>query len=81
MEGHFNLEKAHAITDGRIPGRIYTRDGYPVRIICWDAAGSLPIVGLVEYDSFERAEHYTADGKNDIRRNVTTPYDLITIEQ
>lgn len=79
MEGNFNIDVAREISAGHITGQIVTRDGYPVRIICWDCKGSFPIIGLVEYDSFERAEHYTNDGKADTRRNVRTNYDLITL--
>ena len=54
-----------------------TRDGFPVRIVATDAKGRYPIVGLVDMDNAEYSRQWTADGKADIRSNVTTNYDLI----
>lgn len=54
-----------------------TRDGFPVRIIATDAKGRFPIVGLVDMVNAEYARHWTAEGKADLRRNVTTNYDLV----
>jgi hypothetical protein len=79
-ESNFSIATAREINAGLAPGRIITRDGYPVRIICWDALGQFPIVGLVDYDTYERAEHYTNDGKSDIRGNVTSNYDLMIVK-
>jgi len=54
-----------------------TRDGFAVRIVATDAKGRFPIVGLVDMKNAEYARHWTAEGKADLRRNVTTNYDLV----
>ncbi len=76
----FNLALAREISEGLVSGRIMTRDGYSVRILCWDALGSYPIVGLVNYGSYERAEHYTAKGVSNFSRNRKTDYDLVIMQ-
>lgn len=76
----FNLALAREISKGLVSGRIMTRDGYSVRILCWDALGSYPIVGLVNYGSYERAEHYTAKGLSSFSRNRKTDYDLVIMQ-
>jgi hypothetical protein len=53
----FDLEKAKA------GAPVCTRDGKPVRIICWDAKDpNYPIVALVDNFDTETAETYTDDG-------------------
>lgn len=56
----FNLEEAKA-------GKpVCTLDGKDVRIICFDAAGDFPIVGLVTVDNdpnIESAAHFCINGK------------------
>ena len=42
--------------------KIVTRDGKPVRIICTDAKGNAPIIGLVSYENSEVALNATKDG-------------------
>lgn len=43
--------------------KIVTRDGKPVRILCTDAKGDYPIVGLIYYhDEREVPENYTENG-------------------
>ncbi len=42
--------------------KIVTRDGKPVRIICTDAKGNAPIIGLVSYENSEAALNATKDG-------------------
>lgn len=42
---------------------VCTRDGKPVRIVCYNADGQYPIVALVKYAAGEKAEQYTAEGK------------------
>lgn len=76
----FNLVQAREISEGRASGRIMTRDGYSVRILCWDAIGSYPIVGLVNYGGYERAEHYTDQGLSNFGRNRKTDYDLVIVQ-
>ena len=48
---------------------VVTRDGKPVRILCTDAKGDYPIVGLIYYtygDEREVPESYTESGSYDI---------------
>lgn len=60
----FNLEQAKA-------GKpVCTRDGKDARIICWDCAGTEPIIALVKYnfdeeDDSEIAFHYGINGNYD----------------
>lgn len=55
----FNLEEFK-----KDPNRkIVTRDGKPVRIICTDAKGDYPVVGLIYYhDKKEVPENYMKNG-------------------
>jgi hypothetical protein len=76
----FDLALAREISEGRAPGKILTRDGYSVKIIYWNAIGSFPIVGLVNYGSYERAEHYTVDGLSNFGHNRKSDYDLIIVQ-
>lgn len=49
--------------------KIVTRDCKPVRILCTDANGDYPIVGLIHYtngDEREVPENYTENGSYDI---------------
>ena len=45
--------------------KVVTRDGRNVRIICTDAKGLCPIVGLVDYGKYEVAFNVTKNGKID----------------
>ena len=62
----FKVELAKKIINGEVDGRIVTRDGKNVRILCFDRKGSaLPIIALVEikcgvedYFSFYINGHY-----------------------
>ena len=45
--------------------KVVTRDGRPVRIICTDANGICPVVGLVAYENNELALNATKDGRID----------------
>ena len=58
----FDLEAAKS------GAKVQTRDGRPVRIVCWDKLGDFPLVGL-EYEDdngdgepYESAETYTING-------------------
>lgn len=58
-------------------GKIKTRGGRPVRIVCWNAKGRFPIVALIDFGSFEQPSRFTSDGKHDARENVTSNFDLV----
>lgn len=45
--------------------KVVTRDGKSVRIICTDAKGICPVVGLVAYENFELVFSATKDGRID----------------
>ena len=52
----FNLEEAKA-------GKpVVTRTGRPVRILCWDAKGIDPIIGLIELDTTSCVCTYNESG-------------------
>ena len=57
----FNLEEYLKNPDRKI----VTRDGRPVRIICTDAKGICPVVGLVAYENYELAFNVMKDGRID----------------
>ena len=55
----FEVEKAKKIQTGELPGKIVTRDGRDVRVVCWDFKfKGLPIVALTSCDNGE--EQYGA---------------------
>lgn len=60
----FELELAKEISNGSKDGRIVTKEGCIVRIICWDRKDeNYPIVALVSYNSgIEGCESYTKNG-------------------
>ena len=57
----FNLEK-YLENPNR---KVVTRDGRSVRIICTDAKGICPVVGLVAYENYELAFNVMKDGRID----------------
>ncbi len=43
--------------------KVVTRDGKPVRIVCWDKLGNYPIIGCIKYsDDYEYFESFTIKG-------------------
>ena len=58
----FDLELAKKISNGEVKGRIVTRDGRSVRIVCWDRKGVNPIVALVEQQNGEEVSYYPMNG-------------------
>ena len=73
----FDGNKAREIKAKVTFGRIKTRDGFPVRILTWNVRSQYPIAGVVELGKEEYVRQWTFDGRADIRRNVTTNYDLV----
>ena len=45
--------------------KVITRDGRNVRIVCTDAKGICPVVGLVAYENYELAFNVMKDGRID----------------
>jgi hypothetical protein len=76
-ERKFNEDTAREIMAHVRFGRIKTRDGNPVRIICWDAKGEKPIVVLVDVGDIEMPMKYTINGKSDTRDYVSMNTDLV----
>lgn len=76
-EKQFNINTAREINGGIRYGKIKTRSGHPVRVLCWNAKGWKPIVGLIDLGDIELPMKFTKEGKCDTRPNVTTSNDLI----
>lgn len=59
----FNVERARSITSGVEPGKIVTRDGKEVRIVCFDVKNDkYPIIGLVKEGDKEAPETFKKNG-------------------
>ena len=43
--------------------KVVTRDNRNVRIICTDAKGNRPVIGLVDYKDYEGSYGYTKNGR------------------
>ena len=43
--------------------KVVTRENMPVRILCTDANGSYPVVGLILYNGEDVPENYTENGR------------------
>lgn len=68
----FELELAKEISNGSKDGRIVTREGKSVRVVCWDKKDKdFPIVCLVNDDSEEYIKTYTMQGVWNIDTNCT----------
>ena len=76
----FVLELAKDIQAGKSKARIVTRDGHSVRIVCWDAKGDYPLIGLIDMIYSEFPARFTAEGRYDLRKNVKSSYDLLIKE-
>lgn len=73
----FVLDLAKDIQAGKSKARIVTRDGHSVRIVCWDAKGDYPLIGLIDMIYSEFPARFTAEGRYDLRKNVKSNYDLL----
>lgn len=59
----FDIERAKRIANKEEDGKIVTRDGRNVRVICWDARCDDNIVALIENENgIENPMSYTSDG-------------------
>lgn len=64
----FQVERAKRISNGEEEGKIVTRDGKEVRIICFDVKNDkYPIIGLVKEGDYESAESFSKNGEYSIR--------------
>ena len=66
----FEVDLAKKITNGEVEGRIVTRDGRSVRIVCWDRKGVNPIVALVEQQNGEEVSYYPMNGSWETDRDL-----------
>ena len=63
----FDLERAKRISNGEEEGKIVTRDGKEVRIVCFNVRhNKYPIVGLIDEGNYESAESFSKNGDNSI---------------
>lgn len=62
----FEVEKAKKIQAGELPGKIVTRGGYNVRVLCWDrkTESRYHIVALLNYDEYEDIAIYSENGES-----------------
>lgn len=58
----FDIELAKKITSNEVHGKIVTRDGRNVRILCFDRNSIDCIVVLIDNKKWEMIESYTSDG-------------------
>lgn len=60
----FEVELAKRIQNKECEGRIVTRDGIHVRVVCWDKIDDdSPIVALLKYREKEVVETFMIDGR------------------
>lgn len=65
----FSVDMAKKITEKSVEGRIVTRNGKIVRIICWDyksMSGNYPLFALINGETQEISLTYSEDGKFDV---------------
>lgn len=63
----FDVERAKRITNGQEEGKIVTRDGKEVRIVCFNVRhNNYPIVGLIDEGNYESAESFSKNGEYSI---------------
>ena len=62
----FEVEKAKKIHAGELPGKIVTRSGINVRVLCWDRKTEFRyhIVALLNYDEYEDIAIYSENGES-----------------
>lgn len=63
----FDVERAKCISNGEEEGKIVTRDGKEVRIVCFNVRhNNYPIVGLIDEGNYESAESFSKNGEYSI---------------
>lgn len=74
------IQKPFDIESAKNGAKVETRDGMPVRIICYDKVdGIYPIIALVNHDGYETCNGYTPDGK--LFCSEHGEHDLVIIEE
>lgn len=61
----FEVELAKRIQGRECEGKIVTRDGRNVRVICWDRKNNRPIIALTDYGDDELCGSYLINGRLD----------------
>lgn len=65
----FEVEMAKKITNGEVEGRIVTRRGDNIRIVCWDyksMSGDYPILALINQGKQEAPIPYSKEGRYNV---------------
>lgn len=63
----FDVQRAKRISNGEEEGKIVTRDGKEVRIVCFNVRhNNYPIVGLIDEGDYESAESFSKNGEYSI---------------
>lgn len=74
------IQKPFDIEAAKNGAKVETRDGMPVRIICYDKVdGIYPIIVLVNHDGYEACNGYNPDGK--LFCSGHSEHDLVIIEE
>ena len=60
----FSIADANKIMKGELDADVCTAAGVKVRIICTDAKGDFPVIGLINYGNNERPKRFTANGNH-----------------
>lgn len=71
----FDVEMAKRISNGEVEGKIVTRDGRNVRVVCWDAKADRCILALLQGEFKEDCGIYANDGR--IFMEGESPADLM----
>lgn len=63
----FDVQRAKRISNGEEEGKIVTRDGKEVRIVCFNVRhNDYPIVGLIDEGNYESVESFSKNGEYSI---------------
>lgn len=74
----FDLERAKRIQAGEEPGKIITRNGLDVRVVCWDLQKeNFPIIAAISQDGDEDIYYRTAEGRVRSYGRIESDCDLI----
>ena len=74
----FDLERAKRIQAGEEPGKIVTRNGLDVRVVCWDLQKeNFPIIAAISQDGDEDIYYRTAEGRVRSYGRIESDCDLI----
>ena len=57
------IQKPFDVEAAKRGAKVETRDGRPVRIVCYDRKSNYPIIALVNYGDEELTSAYSIEGK------------------